>query len=47
MAINRYHAFVAVYFRISKCSRSVAQQGGEASGCVRPGAQALEAQQYT
>jgi len=26
MAINRHHAFVAMCFRISKCSRSVAQQ---------------------
>jgi len=28
LAINRHHAFAAVWFKISKWSRSVAQQGG-------------------
>jgi len=46
MAINRHHVFVAVCFRISKCSCSVAQQRG-ASGEMRPGAQGLEAHQHT
>jgi len=34
MAINRHHAFVAVCFRISKCSCSVTQQRGASGGSV-------------
>jgi len=47
MVIKRHHAFVTVCFRISKCSLSVTQQGGEASGGMRPGAQALKEHQHT
>jgi len=47
MAINQHHAFVAVCFRISKWSRSVAQQRKEESRDMRLRMRALGTHQRT